>query len=143
MLTNSCIHPQIIYETAKCGHGSKILITDANYPLEEKTGNAVKVYLGLCPGIPDACDVLKSLLSVIRVESASVMVPETGEEPEIFREFRKELKFEMLQPMSRQDFYDYCMKDGNIALAINTGEERTFANIILTVGVASTVQGKV
>ena len=41
-----------------------------------------------------------------------------------------------LEKYSRQDFYDIC-QDEDITLVINTGETRTFANILLTVGVTS------
>ena len=36
MVTTSLIHPEIIAAPARCGHGSKILIADGNYPLAEK-----------------------------------------------------------------------------------------------------------
>ena len=54
MLTSKLIHPEIMSALAYCGHGSKVLIADGNYPLAEKTGNAKKVYLGLVPGMPTA-----------------------------------------------------------------------------------------
>lgn len=89
MLTTQLIHPQIMAALAKCGHGSKILIADGNYPLNEKSGNAEKVFLGLTRGQPTVTKVLEALLSVITVEKAEVMVPENNSEPEIFAEFRK------------------------------------------------------
>ena len=135
MLTTKLIHPQIMAELAKCGHGSKILIADSNYPLAEKTGNAVKVYLGLTRGTPTVTEVLDALLSVINVEKAEVMVPGDGTEPEIFDEFREKLNLP-LDGMGRYEFYDACMKPDTIALAISTGEQRTFANLLITVGVA-------
>ena len=52
MLTTKCIHPGIMKALSLCGHGSKVLIADGNYPLEEKSGNAEKIYLGLTPGLP-------------------------------------------------------------------------------------------
>ena len=50
MLKTKLIHPEIMAALSLCGHGSKVLIADGNYPLAEKSGNAQKVYLGLCPG---------------------------------------------------------------------------------------------
>ena len=49
MLKTKLIHPEIMAALSLCGHGSKVLIADGNYPLAEKSGNAQKVYLGLCP----------------------------------------------------------------------------------------------
>lgn len=136
MLTTSLIHPQIISALAKCGHGSKILIADGNYPLAEKTGNAVKVYLGLVRGLPSVTDVLDAVLSAVSVEKAEVMVPDGEDEPEIFQAFRNRLGEVSLDGLSRFDFYDLCMAENAVVLAISTGEQRTYANILLTIGVA-------
>lgn len=136
MLTTSLIHPQIISALAKCGHGSKLLIADGNYPLAEKTGNAEKVYLGLVRGLPSVTDVLDAVLSAVSVEKAEVMVPEGEDEPEIFQAFRNRLDGVPLDGLSRFDFYDLCMAENAVVLAISTGEQRTYANILLTIGVA-------
>lgn len=131
MLKTTCIHPEIMDVLSRCGHGSKILIADGNYPLAEKTGKAVKVYLGLCRGCPTVTEVLETLCGVIPFERAEVMIKDSGEEPEIFIEFRRCLKGLSLEGHGRQEFYDAC---DDIALAINTGEQRTYANILLTIG---------
>lgn len=136
MLTTKLIHPQIMTALSKCGHGSKILIADGNYPLAEKSGNAEKVYLGLVRGLPTVTDVLEALLSVIQVEKAEVMLPEDGSEPEIFGEFRKRLPGLELQGLGRYEFYDACMSENTVVLAVSTGEQRVFANLLITVGVA-------
>ncbi len=131
MLKTTCIHPEIMDVLSRCGHGSKILIADGNYPLAEKTGNAAKVYLGLRLGCPTVTEVLEALCDVVPFERAEVMTREDGEEPEIFSDFRRRLNDLPLEGHSRQAFYDAC--DG-IALAISTGEQRTYANILLTIG---------
>ena len=136
MLTTKLIHPQIMAALAKCGHGSKILIADGNYPLAEKSGNAEKVFLGLVRGTPTVTDVLDALLSVINVEKAEVMVPEDGSEPPIFEEFREQLGGMELSGLGRYEFYDACMAEDAIVLAISTGEQRVFANLLITVAVA-------
>ncbi len=136
MLTTKLIHPQIIAALSRCGHGSKVLIADGNYPLAEKTGKAEKIYLGLSRGIPTVTDVLEALLSVAAAEKAEVMVPESGEEPAIFQEFREKLGGMELSPLGRYEFYDACMAEGALVLAVSTGEQRVFANLLLTIGVA-------
>ena len=136
MLTTKLIHPQIMAALAKCGHGSKILIADGNYPLAEKTGNAEKVFLGLVRGKPTVTEVLDALLSVINVEKAEVMLPDDGSTPEIFAEFRQQLDGMELTGLGRWEFYDACMAENAIVLAISTGEQRVYANILLTVGCA-------
>lgn len=136
MLTTSLIHPEIMEVLSRAGHGSKILIADGNYPLFEKSGSARKVFLGLRAGLPTVTDVLTTLHGVVEFEKAEVMMPEDGPEPEIFREFRQELGGMELSCLGRYAFYDACMQDGAVLLAISTGEKRTFANILLTVGCA-------
>lgn len=136
MLKTGLIHPQIIAALAHCGHGSKILIADGNYPLTEKTGSAEKVYLGLTPGSPTVTEVLDALLSVMTVEKAEVMMPDDGMEPEIFAEFCSRLRNLELNGLGRYPFYDACMAENAIVLAISTGEQRTYANLLLTIGVA-------
>lgn len=136
MLTTSLIHPEIMEVLSRAGHGSKILIADGNYPLFEKSGSARKVFLGLRAGLPTVTDVLTTLHGVVEFEKAEVMMPENDPEPEIFREFRQELGGMELSGLGRYAFYDACMQDGAVLLAISTGEKRTFANILLTVGCA-------
>lgn len=134
MLKTSCINPEIMRILSLCGHGDKILISDGNYPLESKTGDAEKVYLGLTSGIPTVTEVLKVLSGVINIEKAQVMIPD-GEKPTIFDEFKDILNGMELSGLKRFDFYDECCKS-DVRLAISTGEKRTFANILLTVNVA-------
>lgn len=136
MMKSGCIHPDIMRAVSLCGHGDKVLIADGNYPLSSKSGvNADKVYLGLTAGIPAVTDVLKTLLEEIPVEDAAVMDPGTGAEPEIYAEFAQLLPGTSLKKLDRYGFYDACCEK-NVRLVISTGEQRTFANILLTVGVA-------
>ncbi|MCE5236543.1 MAG: RbsD/FucU family protein [Clostridiaceae bacterium] len=133
MLTTTCIHPELIATLSHCGHGSKILIADGNYPLMQRTGVAKKVYLGLMPDVPTVTQVLEALLGVINVEKVEVMVPEDGAPPAIFKDFEA---LTGLKPegCSRYAFYDLVSKE-DVALAVSTGESRVYANILLTVGV--------
>ena len=63
------------------------------------------------------------------------MVPDTGEEPSIFRDFRELLPQDIkLQKMGRFEFYD-AAHDPDTALVVATGEQRIYANILLTIGV--------
>lgn len=135
MLKGKLIHPEIMAALALCGHGDKVLIADGNYPLDAKSGTAEKVYLGLTPGLPTVTDVLAALQSAAEIEKAEVMEPGDGSEPEIFGEFREMLGGMELQKLGRWEFYDACCVPA-VRLAVSTGEKRTFANILLTIGVA-------
>lgn len=135
MLKSSCINPEIMKALSLCGHGDKILISDGNYPLDSKSGEAKKVYLGVTAGVPQVTQVLAALLGVIEVEKAEVMLPGDGSEPEIFAEFRNLLGGMELSGLGRQEFYSASCEPA-VRLAISTGEQRIFANVLITVGVA-------
>ncbi len=136
MLRYPLTHPEILAALGQAGHGSQVLIADGNYPFV--TGSyrdARRVYLNLAPGIPLVTDVLRVLLDAIPVELARVMLPDSGEEPPIFDEFRALLPAGLeLYGLSRHDFYA-AARSPDLALAIATGEQRLYANILLTIGV--------
>lgn len=132
MLKGNMIHPEIMETLSLCGHGCKILIADGNYPLKARTAGARRVYLGLMPGMPTVTDVLKALLSVSNFEAAQVMLTEDGSEPEIFSDFRQLLPDVALETLDKDAFYAACCEP-MVELAISTGEQRTYANILLTV----------
>ena len=135
MVKGKLIHPDLIAALALCGHGDKILIADGNYPLDSKTGTAETVYLGLTPGLPTVTDVLEALQSAVCFEKAEVMNPGEGPLPEIFDEFRRMLPELSLDVIGKQEFYDACCQPC-VRLAVSTGEKRTYANLLLTIGVA-------
>ena len=74
------------------------------------------------------------LLDAIPIEAAHVMGPDSGEEPGIFADFRRMLPDTPLQRLGRFQFYDMA-RGPDLALAISTGEERVYANVLLTIGV--------
>ena len=135
MLKQQLIHPEILEALAAAGHGSKILITDGNYPASTMVGdNAALVYLNLAPGMPTVTDVLRVLLTAIPVEDASVMEPSDGPEPAIFDEFRALLPGIQLNGCDRFTFYEEA-SSSDTCLQIVTGEQRIYANLLLTIGV--------
>ena len=136
MLKTSLLHPELLRALGGAGHGSKVLIADGNYPFG--TGGppeAARVYLNLAPGVLDAVQVLEVLAASIPIESAEVMMPDKGPEPAIFAEFRQVLGKDLpLKTLGRFPFYD-AARDRSTALVIATGEQRIYANILLTIGV--------
>jgi L-fucose mutarotase len=135
MLKYQLLHPQILEALGAAGHGSRVLIADGNYPFATKSHpSARRVYLNLAPDLLRATDVLATLADAIQIEAAQVMVPESGDEPAIFAEFRALLPSLELDALGRFAFYEVaCGPD--VALVIATGERRIYANILLTIGV--------
>jgi len=71
----------------------------------------------------------------IVIEAAQVMAPASGPEPAIFGAFRALLPEGVtLQALGRFEFYE-AARSPNVALVIATGEQRIYANILLTIGV--------
>lgn len=137
MLKQRLIHPDILEALAAAGHGSKVLITDGNYPASTRIGdNATLVYLNLTPGKPTVTEVLEVLLTAIPVEAAEVMEPAEGPEPPIFEEFRALLPSVEIEKLSRFEFYEEASEE-DTCLQIVTGEQRIYANLLLTIGVVS------
>jgi L-fucose mutarotase len=137
MLKQRLIHPDLLEVLAAAGHGAKVLITDANYPASTQVGdNAGVVYLNLAPGLVTATQVLDVLLTAIPVEDAAVMEPDSGPEPPIFNEFRKLLPEVPLTMFSRFEFYEEA-SGPDTCVTIVSGEQRLYANILLTIGVVA------
>ena len=135
MLKTRLLHPGILAALGQAGHGAQVLIADGNYPLlTRSSGTAHRVYLNLAPGLVTVTDVLKVLVDSIPIEAAHVMVPDSGEEPGIFAEFRELLPDTRLQALGRLQFYDMA-RGPDLALAIATGEQRIYANLLLSIGV--------
>ena len=143
MIKGRLIHPQILSVLGTAGHGSSILIADGNYPFVTGANPAAeRVYLNLAPGTVNATNVLEAILSVTPIETAHVMSRNDGEEPSIFNDFRELLDDDLdLTPLERFDFYDEAKKD-NCCMVIATGEQRIYANILLTIGVVTPPAGK-
>ncbi len=135
MLKTRLLHPEILAALGGAGHGSKVLIADGNFPFGTGANPAAKrVYLNLAPGLVTATDVLKVLVEAIPIEAAEVMLPATGPEPTIFAEFRDLLPGLDLKPLGRFEFYDAARERG-VMLVVATGEQRIYANLMLTIGV--------
>jgi L-fucose mutarotase len=136
MLHGTQIHPEILDALGRAGHGSQILIADGNYPFATGANrHARRVFLNLSPGILSVTDILRVLVSAVPIESAAVMLPADGTEPPIFADFRDLLPGDMsLTPIDRFGFYEAARRE-DVALVIATGEQRIYANILLTIGV--------
>ncbi len=145
MLKSQLIHPQILEALARAGHGSKVLIADGNYPASTSLGcHATHVSLNLSPGLVSGTDVLRALVTAIPIEAAAVMQTlkdgpyAMTTDPAIWGEFRSILNdagfagsFEQIE---RFKFY-VAAAQPDVALVIQTGEQRIYANLLLTIGV--------
>lgn len=141
MLQFELIHPEILGALAAAGHGATVLIADGNYPASTFVGPRGRVVsLNLTPGIVSCVDVLRVLVTAMPIEAAHVMQPADGSRPEIWNDFQTTLALAKvgagLQTIERFAFYKAASTDQH-ALTIQTGEQRAYANLLLTIGVRS------
>lgn len=145
MLKYELIHPGILEALGRAGHGSRILIADGNYPFSTTLGrNSKLINLNLTPGVVDATEVLRTLVTAVPIESATVMQTlKSGpyameEDPPIWKEFLRILEgvgyAGELDQLERFRFYE-TSAEHNVALTIATAEQRIYANLLLTIGV--------
>ncbi len=135
MLTTRLLHPEILRALGEAGHGAQVLIADGNYPLATRSNPAARrVFLNLEPGKLTVTDVLEVLAGAIPIEAVHVMGPDDGTEPSIHADFRRVLPGHEPTRLGRFEFYDMA-RGSDTALAIATGEQRIYANIVLTIGV--------
>lgn len=135
MLQSQLLHPTILSVLGASGHGSGILIADGNYPFNTRANPAAeRIYLNLMPGLITVTQALQALVPAIPIEAAHVMIPDDGSEPSIFADFRQLVPGIKLEQHGRFDFYDLA-RGSDVSLVIATGEQRIYANILLTIGV--------
>ena len=145
MLKGKLIHPEILEVLGSAGHGSQVLIADGNYPFSTKLGpNAELVNLNVSPGLVNCTQVLETLLTAIPIEAAAVMqyAPDgpyaLERDPEAWDDYRdiiKDAGYTLdLDRIERFKFYDVAGTP-DVALTIATGEQRIYANLLLTIGV--------
>jgi L-fucose mutarotase len=135
MLKTRLLHPEILAALGEAGHGAQVLIADGNFPLATRSNpDAYRVFLNLEPGRLTVSEVLEVIADAIPVEAAYVMGPDDGSEPSIYGDFRRLLPDNDLERLGRFEFYDMA-RSSDCALAIATGDQRLYANILLTIGV--------
>ncbi|MEU0055516.1 RbsD/FucU domain-containing protein [Streptomyces sp. NPDC006334] len=136
MLLTELLHPGILEALAGAGHGARVLLADGHYPASTAVGERARtVHLNLSPGVLDVTTVLGVLLRALPVESAQVMVPPEGEpEPPAVAEYRLLLAPVAVDDLGRFAFYD-AARSPDLALAVVTADTRTYANLLLTIGV--------
>jgi L-fucose mutarotase len=138
MLNHELIHPPLLEALATAGHGSRLLLADGNYPYLTMINPAARlVHLNLAPGVLTVTDVLPQLQTAVNFENAVVMRPAEGVDASVHDEYRRHLGQDVpMEQVDRFDFYD-LVRSPDVGLVIATGEERLYANLLLTVGLRS------
>jgi L-fucose mutarotase len=77
---------------------------------------------------------LELVVDAVPLESVCAMSPDDGTRPELWAGYAGALGPDLpLNPLHRQDFYE-AARGRDLAFAVATGDERLYANLLLTVG---------
>ena len=135
MLRSPLIHPPLLAALGAAGHGARVLIADANYSHSTNVyPGAALIHLNVRPGLVTVDQVLEPVVDLVPVESVTVMQPDDGSTPEAFGRYRELLGDRLpLQPLGRLEFYATC-READLAVCVATGDDRLYANVLLTVG---------
>ncbi|WP_298497048.1 RbsD/FucU family protein [uncultured Algibacter sp.] len=135
MLKTKIIHPTIMEALGRSGHFAQVVIADGNLPVGAMTGpNSTTVHLNFRPGLLDALTVLEGILEVCPIQGAIVMEKPAEANAFIHNAYKILLGDVTWDEIERWAFYDK-IRESATTLIIQTGEQRRFANLILTVGV--------
>ena len=135
MLKTAVIHPTILEALGRSGHFAQVVIADGNLAVGAMAGpNSTTVHLNFRPGLLDALTVLEGIVAVCPIQGATVMEKPGEACAEIHDAYQLLLGDVTWETMERWAFYDK-IRDPATTLIIQTGEQRRFANLILTVGV--------
>jgi L-fucose mutarotase len=132
-------HPELLRVVAAAGHGAKILLADGNYPHSVwASPRAERVALNLAPGLLTVDDVLGVLKQTVPIESAAIMIPSPGPEAPshipAHDGYRAALPGIAFDEVPRFDFYALAKTD-DVFCVVATGDQRLYANLLLTIGV--------
>ncbi len=140
MIKYGLTHPALLAALAQSGHGTRILIADGNYP--HNTGapaGAARIALNLRPGLLTVDQILEVLIDAVPLEEATVMTrPDGGEAPAVLG-YRDLLGAGVpVSGLGRLEFYE-ASRQPDVGVLIASGDIRTYANLLLTVGVQGAV----
>ena len=135
MLRTRLTHPEILAALAAAGHGSRLLISDGNFPHATATpASARRVWLNLSPGRVTVTEVLEAVVPMVPLEGAAVMRPHDADTPPMLDEYRELLPPGLpVEVVDRLDFYELTRRP-EVTLAVATGDQRLYANLLLTIG---------
>lgn len=135
MLRFPLIHPPLLAALGAAGHGARVLLADANYSHSTNIGpRATLIHLNLRPGLVTVDQVLEPVLAAVPVEAVTVMRPDDGSTPDVWARYRELLGPGLeLESLGRLEFYAAC-REPDLGVCVATGDDRLYANVLLTVG---------
>lgn len=136
MIRGEIKHPDVLAALASAGHGSKIIVTDAHYPVATAIRQGAPIIrLALVAGQPSVPFIAQRIVGAVPVEAADLpKVPDEHLPLGVHTELLDILGDTPINWMSRSELYE-AGRSEDIALCLVSGDTRRFGNLILTVGV--------
>jgi len=137
MLTTPITHPELLAALARCGHGSKILLADGNYPhVTGVPATAERIGLNVTAGLLTVDQILGPLSRSLPIESCEFMLTADSTKAPAVTGYEEILPAVTFSGHERFAFYA-AAREPDVAVVIATGDDRQYANLLLTVGVVS------
>lgn len=114
---------------ARMGHGDTIAIGDSGLPIPDET---VRIDIALIKNIPSFIDTLKAIMTELKVDEAYIATETKDVSPHLYDEMMNYLSGVNISLISHEEL-KMMLKD--CKAVIRTGEQTSYANIILKSGV--------
>jgi D-ribose pyranase len=123
------LNSEISYEIAKMGHNDGIALGDCGLPIPE---GIKRIDLAISKNLPGFIDTLKAVLSELEIQEV-ILAEETEDvSPEIFKEIKELIGNTKISFVTHENLKKEL---SNCKAVIRTGEQTSYANIILKSGV--------
>lgn len=136
MILGAITHPELLAALAKAGHTSKVLVADGHYPIAQSVSSrTTAVHLNFAPDCLTVTQVLKGLRDTVVLQAAVASFGEDGSPPAVWQELTTALPPHLrIEGVETRDFLRMASAD-DVAVAIATGDLRSNACVLLTIGV--------
>ncbi len=142
MLHFPLIHPEILVALAAAGHGSTVLLADANYAHSTGTNPAAAlVHLNLRPGLVTVEQVLATLVEATPFEAASLMAPDDGSPSPWAERYAGMLGPQVPVDLLPRAAFKAACRSTDLALTIATGDDSHYSNVLLRIGAVPPAHG--
>lgn len=130
MKRNLLLNAELSHLVATMGHGDMLVLGDAGLPIPVGTNAPQRIDLAVCPGTPRMKDVLRAVLSELKLQS-TVIATEALDADGPPAWYTDQLSL-VPKTVSHEEFKKIC---GVARAIVRTGECTPYANIILVAGV--------
>jgi len=131
MKKSGILHSELARIVAGMGHGDKLVVCDAGYPIPH--GKPVADVI-LTVGVPGVVQTLTTILQELHIEGVIVAEEMERRSVKMFQQIQSAAGPVPMKKISHEEFKQLTRNENNISF-VRTGEATPFANVILVAGV--------